>query len=233
MKRRGAANQLSGVANEEDSENQNPNFSTPPPNHNQIKYYNKAEIKSSAPKDDYSEIMLHSDDKPRLKATLSAKDLFGGRDLFGKITDFCNDLKKMAGTTTSTRLKETEHIKTQEEEQHQQLGPLKFNSNQPYKPLGPATTIVAPTKIQDALASRVDKKMNERDKERKPFLEVKFEAGEKTNCKSKLRNKIMYVHCNAICFLLESTILGVLLMFIPVSCAGGMTKQRISLFLWI
>lgn len=101
LKRRGGVNQFS---NQEDTENQNPNLSTP---QNQIKHFNhdyKAVIKSSAEKDEYSEIMLKSDDKPRLNTTQSAKDLGIGLDFFGKITDFCNELKKMTGT-----IKETEH----------------------------------------------------------------------------------------------------------------------------
>ncbi|XVE76710.1 hypothetical protein DITRI_Ditri13aG0003300 [Diplodiscus trichospermus] len=86
----------------EDSENQNPNLSTPP-NH-QAKSL-KAAIKSSSEKkkpidDDISQ----SDETPRLKSTLSARNLFAGRDILNHITEFCNELKKLA-----TRVRETEN----------------------------------------------------------------------------------------------------------------------------
>lgn len=185
LKRRGPANpnQFPNVApNVDDSENQDPNFSTPPPHPN-----NKAGIKSSAEKDDYSDVMLESEEKPRLKATLSAKDLFGGKDFFGKITDFCNELKKM---TATTKVKETMDEKVEEDQSLSH----KFNSSSPYKPSAP----VLDPKDRDGgirtevLGSRLEKKINEKDKERKPFLEVKLDAaGERNNGKTKLRKNNM------------------------------------------
>ncbi|GAB4828094.1 hypothetical protein Ancab_035009 [Ancistrocladus abbreviatus] len=97
LKRRGLAQSSTSSSTNEDGENQNPNLSTPLP---QIKSMN-ASIKSCAEKmekqdNEYSEIVVRADDKPRLKSTLSARDLFGGRDIFNRITEFCNELKRMA-----------------------------------------------------------------------------------------------------------------------------------------
>ncbi|GAB2218821.1 hypothetical protein Drorol1_Dr00002053 [Drosera rotundifolia] len=40
--------------------------------------------------------MLRSNEKPRLKSTLSVMDLFGGREIISKVSEFCNELKRMA-----------------------------------------------------------------------------------------------------------------------------------------
>ncbi|XP_057524766.1 uncharacterized protein LOC130804372 [Amaranthus tricolor] len=155
LKRRGTTNPNESESG--DSENQNPNLSTP--NQNQIKYNkNKAAIKSSAQKEgvEYSDIMLES----TLKPTLSAKDLFGGtgKDLFGKITDLCHELKKMASTSNSSS-----------------------TSRAP-----------TPTPTKDPhFNNSFQEKMTEKEKERKPLLEVKPPASaDKTNVKSKQHNKL-------------------------------------------
>ncbi|KAL2514507.1 hypothetical protein Fot_28478 [Forsythia ovata] len=77
----------------EDSENQDPNFSTPP-NHT---YAMKAAIKSSTEKKkETDDIMTMKNQAPRLKSTLSARNLFSGGDLLNKVAEFCNELKKLA-----------------------------------------------------------------------------------------------------------------------------------------
>ncbi|KAM2263491.1 hypothetical protein ACFXTI_039767 [Malus domestica] len=78
----------------EESENQNPNLSTPPMN--QAKAM-KATIKSSTEKKQPIENTLPNDEVlPKLRSTLSARNLFAGRDLLNQITDFCSELKRMA-----------------------------------------------------------------------------------------------------------------------------------------
>ncbi|CAI0405243.1 unnamed protein product [Linum tenue] len=78
----------------QDSENQNPNNSnlSTPPNF-QIKSM-KALFKSSSerrkPTDD-ANLQQH----PKLKPTLSAKNLFAGKDILSHISEFYNELKKM------------------------------------------------------------------------------------------------------------------------------------------
>ncbi|CAI0405242.1 unnamed protein product [Linum tenue] len=99
LKRRGQ-NQSSITSYEDemgvsqDSENQNPNNSnlSTPPNF-QIKSM-KALFKSSSerrkPTDD-ANLQQH----PKLKPTLSAKNLFAGKDILSHISEFYNELKKM------------------------------------------------------------------------------------------------------------------------------------------
>ncbi|XP_028960848.1 uncharacterized protein [Malus domestica] len=78
----------------EEGENQNPNLSTPPMN--QAKAM-KATIKSSTEKKQPIESTLPNDEVlPKLRSTLSARNLFAGRDLLNQITDFCSELKRMA-----------------------------------------------------------------------------------------------------------------------------------------
>lgn len=61
---------------------------------------------------------------PRLKSTQSARNLFSGRDIFGHISDFCYELKRLA-----TRVTEREDTgKSEVKESHQVSGLI----NQPY-----------------------------------------------------------------------------------------------------
>ncbi|XP_052211323.1 LOW QUALITY PROTEIN: uncharacterized protein LOC127814101 [Diospyros lotus] len=90
------------------SENQNPNFSSTPTH----QYTNamKAAMKSSTEKkpiDDSSQ----REPRPQLKSTLSARNLFAGRDIVNQITEFCNELKRLA-----TRGKERENVERPNEE---------------------------------------------------------------------------------------------------------------------
>ncbi|KAL1802609.1 hypothetical protein ACET3Z_031256 [Daucus carota] len=142
----------------EDRENQNPNLSTP------LKYKAKLKeaIKSSAEKQ-FESISL-KDEKPKLKSTLSARNLFAGRDLLNQISDFCSDLKKLA-----LRAKERENM------EHE----------------NPNKTPVAVQKNEEKECS--DSKLKIVVDDRKPLLEAgkeKSEVLEKSNGKEKLRRKI-------------------------------------------
>ncbi|XP_057509941.1 uncharacterized protein LOC130792459 [Actinidia eriantha] len=93
----------------EDGENQNPNFSTPPSHQ-----YNtmKAAIKSSTEKQTNNS--SQKEERPHLRSTLSARNLFAGRDILSQITEFCNELKRLA---TREREKENaEGPRSKEEE---------------------------------------------------------------------------------------------------------------------
>ncbi|CAI9764690.1 unnamed protein product [Fraxinus pennsylvanica] len=78
----------------EDSENQDPNFATPP---NRKGHGMKEGIKSSGDKKkETDDIMTTKNEAPRLRSTLSARNLFSGGDLLNKVAEFCNELKKLA-----------------------------------------------------------------------------------------------------------------------------------------
>ncbi|XP_055815104.1 uncharacterized protein LOC129884852 [Solanum dulcamara] len=83
----------------EDSENQNPNFATPPRFKAKLM---KQTIKSSTEKkpDDEKEEQI-----PKLRSTLSARNLFAGGDLLNKVSEFCNELKRLVVTRTKEREK--------------------------------------------------------------------------------------------------------------------------------
>ncbi|GAB4832598.1 hypothetical protein Ancab_006617 [Ancistrocladus abbreviatus] len=166
LKRRGLAQSSNSSLSNEDGENQNPNLSTPI---YQIKSM-KAAVKSSAEKkeerdNDYSEILL-ADEKPRLKSTLSARDLFGGNDIFNKITEFCHELKKMA-----TRKRE---------ENGSDILNAKKRSLESKAEAGKDVSVVSLDKL------------DEKERERKPLLEVsegRYETGNRSNTKEKQRKK--------------------------------------------
>ncbi|KVI01817.1 uncharacterized protein LOC112500209 [Cynara cardunculus var. scolymus] len=78
----------------QDSENQNPNFSTPP-NHKAKSI--KEMIKSSSEKNHVEDGFLVKEEPPRvLKSSLSARNLFAGRDILNQVTEFCNEMKRLA-----------------------------------------------------------------------------------------------------------------------------------------
>ncbi|GKV27500.1 hypothetical protein SLEP1_g36669 [Rubroshorea leprosula] len=113
VKRRGLRHSPNNISHihpkfSEDSENQNPSLSTPP--NQQANFFKAAAagaIKSSSEK---KKQLLVDDNKSEseevggLKSTLSARNLFGSRDIFNHITEFCNELKKLA-----TRVREREN----------------------------------------------------------------------------------------------------------------------------
>ncbi|XP_060217189.1 uncharacterized protein LOC132644604 [Lycium barbarum] len=81
----------------EDSENQNPNFATPPRLFRSKLM--KQTIKSSAEKNEKEEEI------PKLRSTMSARNLFAGGDLLNKVSEFCNELKRLVVTRTKEREK--------------------------------------------------------------------------------------------------------------------------------
>ncbi|XP_062210059.1 uncharacterized protein LOC133911706 [Phragmites australis] len=97
---------------QEDSENQDPALATPPPPQPPApsrppfgapRWTKNAKeaIKSSAEKQPHNaekEALLGKHAAPRqLKSTLSARNLFSGRDILGQISDFYDELKRMVG----------------------------------------------------------------------------------------------------------------------------------------
>lgn len=143
----------------EDGENQNPNLSTP------LKYKAKLKdaIKSSNEKKQLESISP-MDEKQKLKSTLSARNLFAGRDILNQISDFCSDLKKLA-----LRAKERENV----EKENPNKTPLAVNKQD----------------VKDYSDSKPRIMLDEK----KPLLEVskeKYEAFEKSNGKDKLRRKM-------------------------------------------
>ncbi|KAK0573908.1 hypothetical protein LWI29_015324 [Acer saccharum] len=152
LKRRGQ-NQSLFSSNEkskfnEDGENQNPN--SPTPNNHQVKSLKEA-IKSSSEKTKLINDTSKNDDQvlPRLKSTLSARNLFAGRDILGHITDFCNELKKLASRArdreenveklnekkSEVGVKKEEEVVTVSESCCEVLGELNAKENERRKPL--------------------------------------------------------------------------------------------------
>lgn len=140
----------------QDSENQNPNLSTP------LNLYSitKETIKSSTEKKKAADDALEATAFPRLKSTLSARNLFAGRDILNQISEFCSELKKLA-----TRTKEKENAEKRS-----------------------AAKDVAPTEKDKP--SDVLEGLGGEGKERKPLLEVSIEKSDgmkKSNTKEKGR----------------------------------------------
>ncbi|KAJ4839563.1 hypothetical protein Tsubulata_002268 [Turnera subulata] len=165
LKRRGqsqASFTSCNVANfSEDGENRNPNLSTPS---NQQPKTMKALIKSSSEKNKPMEDDDASctDQAPRLKSTLSARNLFAGKDILSHITEFCTELKKMA-----TRARERED----DEKESQNGGDKDVRS------------------MNEGFGNVLGE-LNVKDKERKPLLDVRGEksmVGGKEGIKEKQR----------------------------------------------
>lgn len=163
MKRRGLT-QPSDLPNKdsncdrfvEDGENQHPNLCATPSHHYNIM---KAEIKSSTERKQIAN-PTKKEEAPRLRSTLSARNLFGGRDLMNHITEFCNELKRLA-----TRATERENVEKSDGKK------LERKECDDGSNLG---------------------EMDEREKEKKPLLEVSKEncgAAQKNNLKEKQRMK--------------------------------------------
>lgn len=77
----------------EDGENQDPNLSTPL---NHKAKVGKEAIKSSTEKKQTNDTLVKDERTPKLRSTLSARNLFSGGDLLNKVAEFCNELKKLA-----------------------------------------------------------------------------------------------------------------------------------------
>ncbi|KAK9283048.1 hypothetical protein L1049_011276 [Liquidambar formosana] len=150
----------------EDSENQNPNLSTPP---NQQAKSLKAAIKSSMENKKLignSVNSMQNDETPRLKSTLSARNLFAGKDILNQITEFCSELKKIA-----TRGKERDNVE-------------KMSVNR--CPMGVKKELVKEVHGDDL------GDLDGRERDRKPLLDEgkeNSEAIEKSNVKEKQRRK--------------------------------------------
>lgn len=148
-----------------DIENQNPNSATP---RNQFKSL-KAAFKSSSEKNNkqINDTSRNEEVLPRLKATLSARNLFAGRDIFNHITEFCNEMKRLA-----TRQRERENAEKLNEKKGQEGEKVAGEIEVSYEVLG---------------------ELQEREKERKPLLEVvdkeKSEGSEMGSAKDKQRRK--------------------------------------------
>ncbi|XP_043691138.1 DNA ligase 1 isoform X2 [Telopea speciosissima] len=141
-----------------DSENKNPNFSTPQNNKSKVM---KAAIKSSTEKkklldESPSADFTQNNRRPQLKSTLSARNLFGGRDILSQISEFCNELKKLA-----TRAKERENSEAP-----------KVEKESPKK-----------------LSGEISGERSEREKEKKPLLQVGEGSSEAKEQEQKQRRK--------------------------------------------
>ncbi|XP_061353110.1 uncharacterized protein LOC133297817 isoform X2 [Gastrolobium bilobum] len=143
----------------QDSENHNPNLFTPP-----IKPLQpiKEAIKSSEEKKRLVDDNFHDNKVPSLRSTLSTKNLFAGRPILNQITEFCNELKRMA-----TRPRERDNAEN--------LSPIESE----------AVMEKTPHSLVQALAES-----HRREKERKPLLVVcKAERLEDMCVKGKQQRK--------------------------------------------
>ncbi|CAJ1958841.1 unnamed protein product [Sphenostylis stenocarpa] len=141
----------------QDSENQDPNLFTPPSKLNPV----KEAIKSSEEKKKVVDDTFGDHKVPSLRSTLSAKNLFAGRPILNQITEFCNELKKLA-------------IRARERENAENLSPKE------------SVEVVEniPCSVQPLTESDTN------EKERKPMLEVsKAERSEGTCVKGKQQRK--------------------------------------------
>ncbi|XP_022148728.1 uncharacterized protein LOC111017317 [Momordica charantia] len=153
-----------GLLQSSNNENQNPNFSTPQ-THAAKTASTKTQIKSSTEKkplmDDGQQ---KNNGTPSLKSTLSARNLFAGRDILNQITEFCNEIKRMA-----TRVRERENAKQ----------------------LAPENGVEAEKKnIEKEVPSN---NLERKEKERKPFGELgkeKSDGAISNSVKHKLKNNI-------------------------------------------
>ncbi|XP_028776963.1 uncharacterized protein LOC114733636 [Neltuma alba] len=145
----------------QDSENQNPNLVTPPSN---LFKSMKASIKSSEEKKKLIHDTSQNSKVPSLRSTLSAKNLFAGRPILSQITEFCNELKKLATRATERENDENmSEVKSEEGEENQK-------------------TKTGPPPVQP-----LEQSVKE-EKERKPLLEVTKKSEESSN-KPKLQRK--------------------------------------------
>ncbi|KAJ6692112.1 hypothetical protein OIU79_013963 [Salix purpurea] len=144
----------------DDSENRNPNLSTPSNYQKSMKQMIKSSSEKNKPIDDVPQ----TSEAPRLKSTLSAKNLFAGKDILGHITEFCNELKKLA-----TRAREKESLN-----EESQMGEKKDG-------------VVVNEGSREVLGE-----LNVKEKERKPLLNndgEKSEGNERGSAKEKQRRK--------------------------------------------
>lgn len=82
----------------EDVENQDPNTNSAASNQAVPMKVAKEGIKSSAEKGAKVMVNEERERQPvrRLRSTMSARNLFSGKDILGQISEFCNEIKKLA-----------------------------------------------------------------------------------------------------------------------------------------
>ncbi|KAJ4795752.1 interferon-activable protein [Rhynchospora pubera] len=120
----------------EDTENQDPNLPKPTGALNGGKNW-KDPVKCSAKKnnnleEEKEELLCQQEEirQPRLKSTLSARNLFSGRDILGQITEFCNEIKRMAvGAREVSQVVEENQKENCHEERPVDESPSKFPSD--------------------------------------------------------------------------------------------------------
>ncbi|XP_024984409.1 uncharacterized protein LOC112520307 [Cynara cardunculus var. scolymus] len=129
MKKRGTPMNINSrsAKHVQDNENQNPNCLSPADHPVKLSEEKKAENSSSV-----------SEETPRkLKSTFSARNLFAGNNILNQITEFCNELKRLA---TRTKQSGDEHGEKQIEQKKPGAGVLKEREVQ-RKPLLEATKV--------------------------------------------------------------------------------------------
>ncbi|KGN45133.1 uncharacterized protein LOC101206114 [Cucumis sativus] len=135
------------------NENQNPNSSTPPSHSAKA---TKAGIKSSAEKKPLMEDgQQKNNGAPSLKSTLSARNLFAGRDILNQITEFCNEIKRMA-----IRVRERENVKQQSAVENGVEGEKKFAEK------------------EKEVSAKGLNDLEKKEKQRKPFGELSIEKSD-------------------------------------------------------
>ena len=135
------------------NENQNPNSSTPPSHSAKA---TKAGIKSSAEKKPLMEDgQQKNNGAPSLKSTLSARNLFAGRDILNQITEFCNEIKRMA-----IRVRERENVKQQSAVENGVGGEKKFAEK------------------EKEVSAKGLNDLEKKEKQRKPFGELSIEKSD-------------------------------------------------------
>uniref|UniRef100_A0A8N4EUU0 Uncharacterized protein LOC105035521 n=1 Tax=Elaeis guineensis var. tenera TaxID=51953 RepID=A0A8N4EUU0_ELAGV len=88
----------------DDLENQNPNLSTPPPPSRSLGAPKMTKIAKELIKprteknveEEREQWQQQKNCKPQLKSTLSVRNLFSGKDILSQISEFCQELKKLA-----------------------------------------------------------------------------------------------------------------------------------------
>ncbi|KAI3697408.1 hypothetical protein L6452_30400 [Arctium lappa] len=161
----------------QDNENQNPNFLTPADH----------PVKLSAQKKKADNGSLISEETPRrLKSTFSARNLFGGANILNQITEFCNELKRLA-TRSKQRGDENEE-KQIEQKKKPDTGVLKEREIQ-RKPLLEATKV----KDEDVVKSSSNGKDKLRRKIRNTGLENSPIAETTTSTRGKAEKRMFQI----------------------------------------
>lgn len=112
MKRRGVAQFWNSKFNE-DSENKNPNLYSSPLAKNLMKSSSQKIVE----KNEKEGVEESKDVLSRMKSTVSARNLFAGRDILNQITEFCSELKRMATKAREGENSESNMEKSVKEEE--------------------------------------------------------------------------------------------------------------------